>query len=85
MGCLVYGDACHMRCLLYEMFAIWDVCHMRCLPYGSVGCLVKALLRGLYHCLVFAFGKGWGEWGRKGVELRGGSGNGSVRSVVNDE
>ncbi|WP_375677875.1 hypothetical protein [Bartonella sp. AP72JLCBS] len=46
---------------------------------------MKALLRGLYHCLVFAFGKGWGEWGRKGVELRGGSGNGSVRSVVNDE
>ncbi|WP_273788629.1 MULTISPECIES: hypothetical protein [Bartonella] len=48
---------------------------------GAWGGLLKAL-RG-YRCLVFLLVMK-GENG-EGIELRGCSGNGSVRSIVNDE
>ncbi|WP_375653634.1 MULTISPECIES: hypothetical protein [unclassified Bartonella] len=62
-----------MRCLPYGMFAIWER-----------GVLSESFIEGDFITVCFLLLVRGGENG-KGVELRGGSGNGSVRSVVNDE
>ncbi|WP_375686645.1 hypothetical protein [Bartonella sp. AC331YNZD] len=77
-------DVWHMGCLAYGMFGIWDVWHMGCLAYASVGWLSESFIEGDFITVCFLLLVRGGENG-KGIELRGGSGNGSVRSVVNDE
>ncbi|WP_375633333.1 MULTISPECIES: hypothetical protein [unclassified Bartonella] len=57
---------------------------MRCLPYGRVGWLSESFIEGDFITVWFLLLVRGGENG-EGIELRGGSGNGSVRSVVNDE
>ncbi|WP_375662333.1 hypothetical protein [Bartonella sp. OC16QHHD] len=57
---------------------------MRCLPYGSVGWFSESFIEGGFITVWFLLLVRGGENG-EGIELRGGSGNGSVRSVVNDE
>ncbi|WP_375617965.1 MULTISPECIES: hypothetical protein [unclassified Bartonella] len=57
---------------------------MRCLPYGRVGWLSESFIERDFITVWFLLLVRGGENG-EGIELRGGSGNGSVRSVVNDE